>query len=282
MLKQFYILVFLLFSFPISASSIWHCAHPELCQLLNEIIQENKVQNFEVKNVVQLVGDPHEYEPTSEEIKHLIKVNNLIIGPIELNPWISKIIFQRPKNQSFKQIELSLKKEDLDLYVSGSKESLSHFWLYPKIYCEFKKSLITNLIKSGVPVTQITKCENNATEENLKAVLKKIDFPIIVTHDALSPLLKTLSGNPEKIISLKGSGHHEEINSTSVKKLYQALENKKVLWIKEKNINLPPNIANKMRASDLIVELDTSSTKDKFPFSVLLELESKIKLIVNR
>ena len=270
------------FSLTSLASTNWYCAHPELCNLFQEIIDENHMQDIEIHNVVQLFGDPHEYEPTSDEIKNLITVNNLIIGPKELNPWSTKINYQRIKNKSYKQIELKLSSDDLNLYKYSTKESLSHFWLYPKIYCKFKNEVTASLKSIGYSNLKQSSCENNEIENKLKIVLVKLNLPIIVTHDAISPLLKTLSPTSTNIISLKGSGHHEEINSSSIKSLYRALNKDKVIWIKEKNISIPSNILNKVRSSDVIIELDTSLTKRKSPFSVLNELEVKLTTLVNK
>jgi hypothetical protein len=270
------------FSLSTFARTSWYCAHPELCNLFQEIIDENHIQDIEIHNVVQLFGDPHEYEPTSDEIKNLIKVNNLIIGPKELNPWCSKINYQRIKNKSYKQIELNLSAEDLKLYKNATKESLSHFWLYPKIYCKFKNDAIVGLMSNGYSNLKQRSCVNTDIENKLKIALSKINLPIIVTHDALSPLLKTLSPYSDNIISLRGSGHHEEINSSSIKILYRALNKEKVIWIKEKNISIPSNILNKIRSSDVIIELDTSLTRRQSPFNVLNELEDKLTMLVNK
>ena len=282
MLKFILIASLIIFSVSSFATTDWYCAHPELCNLFQEIIDENNLQDLTVHNVVQLSGDPHEYEPKSDEIKHLIKVNNLLIGPLELNPWNSKINYQRIKNKEYKQIELNIGSEELKLYNFSTKEQLSHFWLYPKIYCKFKNDLSKILISYGNTKIKMISCNGNEVENKIKIALTNINLPIIVTHDAISPLLKTLSPASSNIVSLRGSGHHEEINPTSIKKLYKALNEKKVIWIKEKNINIPSNILNKIRSTDVIIELDTSATKRKTPFSVLNELEIKLTTIVNK
>jgi hypothetical protein len=279
-----YLIFFLLITLSISsnAKTNWYCAHPELCNLFQEIIDENQISDLAIYNVVQLSGDPHEYEPKSIEIKNLIKVNNLIIGPKELNPWSTKINYQRIKNKNYKQIELTLSTDDLKNYSYSTNESISHFWLYPKIYCKFKNSLITYLKNDDHPKLKISICDNSEIETKLKKTIANLHFSIIVTHDALVPLLKTLSPTTQNIVSLKGSGHHEELNSAAIKNLYKALSDKRVIWIKEKNISIPTNISNKIRANDLVIELDTSSTKRKSPFSVLTELEAQLASIANK
>ena len=129
-----------------SATLVLSCSHHELCQMAQKIVVENKLESkFHFQNLVNISGDPHEYEPTTTEIKNLINAPLLLTGPVELNPWAKKINFQRSKNSALKTISLYFNDNDLKIYPNVSSEILSHFWLYPNLFCEMKKHLASEL-----------------------------------------------------------------------------------------------------------------------------------------
>lgn len=266
-----------------NATNTFYCSHSELCKMVNIIVKENQLNDISAINLVNVTGDPHEYEPTSEEIKNLISAPTLITGPNELNPWIKKINYQRSKLKDVVTISLVFDKNILFLYSNASAEEISHFWLYPKVYCALKNKLESELKKVGFNLKNKKDCDFKKIEDQLKQALTRTIHPIILTHNALLPLLLNLDSNKTRpIIAIKGSGHHDEANSQTIKKMYDVLTNKKVVWILETGINLPPNIFNKIRSSDLVIKLDTANTKDEKPFSDLFELTNQLKLIAEK
>jgi ABC-type Zn uptake system ZnuABC Zn-binding protein ZnuA len=226
-------------------------------------------------------GDPHEFEPSANEIKKLLSADFLLAGPHELNPWIEKIGFQRKKLKKGETFTLKLDQKFLNLYIGGNHEALSHFWLYPKVFCDFKMQLDNRIIKDLAPSQKANNdfCqkEAEAIESDLKSTLSKINLPIILTHDALLPLLKTLAPNAQNVVAIKGSGHHTEATPQSVKFLYDALKSPRALWIVESGIHVPENILAKKRKNDFILELDTAHSKGQKYFQVLEELNLKLK-----
>lgn len=261
---------------PLFGSTI-SCSHDELCRLVQLIATENSLKDLTTESLINISGDPHEYEPSTAEIKSLLNTPFLLTGPNELNPWIKKINFQRSKNSALKTISLLFEKKHLDFYPKASPEALSHFWLYPKIYCSFKDQLESELKKSGLSVT-LKKCESASVEKELADVLIKIKKPIILTHDALLPLLLALDPK-HTIVAIKGSGHHEETGTDAIKKMYKALEVPSAVWIVEEGINVPQNILNKIRPSDQIIKIDTARSKQVAAFSILNELTQKLKTL---
>jgi ABC-type Zn uptake system ZnuABC Zn-binding protein ZnuA len=261
--------------FPASAGML-ACSHPELCKLAAVLADENHLRDLETKSLINMTGDPHEYEPSTAEIKALMSAPVLIIGPSELNPWIKKIHFQRSKNPALKTISLPFEKKMLDSYPKALAETLSHFWLYPKIYCAFKHQLTAELKKNGENVTE-KNCDSEKVEKELRTALLKIKKPLILTHDALLPLLASLAPG-EQIVAIKGSGHHQEAGIDAIKKMYQALEAPSVIWIVESGINVPQNILNKIRPTDFIIKIDTANSSNTKTFSVLTELAQKLTL----
>ena len=79
---------------------------------------------------------------------------------------------------------------------------------------------------------------------------------------------------------MKGSGHHEEANPASIKKMYDALRAPKVIWIIESGINIPQNISNKIRSNDIILKINTGESLDTDKtanFSILYQLAQKLR-----
>jgi len=267
------ILFYLGFS-PVFAETV-SCSHPELCKLVSTIAAENQISTLQTQILINMTGDPHEYEPSTAEIKSLLSTPFLVTGPSELNPWIKKINFQRSKSPSLKTISLLFEKKELEAYPRASAETLSHFWLYPKIYCAFKERLTLELQKAGQKVTS-KNCNASAVENELASQIKKTKAPLILTHDALLPLLTTLDPS-HVIVAIKGSGHHEEVGTDAIKKMYKALEAPQAIWIVETGIHVPSNILNKVRKNDIVIKLDTANSSSTAPFSVLNELILKLK-----
>jgi len=254
-----------------SAEKVIYCSHPELCRMINQLT------DTKTESLISISGDPHEYEPSITEIKKLIAAAILITGPSELNPWIKKVIFQRSKNLNIKTISAIFDQKDFQLYLGASPEAISHFWLYPKVYCALKNKMEVNLKNLQLILKTKSGCEFKKTEEQLQSVLLQIKKPIILTHDALLPLFLNLVNKSNiKIIAIKGSGHHEEANPNSIKNMYNALSAPSVIWIAETGINIPQNILNKMRPSDVVIKIDTGKSKSTEVFSVLNELSEKL------
>ena len=66
-----------------------------------------------------------------------------------LNPWIKKLNYQRSKFTGAKTITIPLTKTDIAYYPQATIEALSHFWLYPKIFCSFKAQLEKELLRAS-------------------------------------------------------------------------------------------------------------------------------------
>lgn len=115
---------------------------------------------------------------------------------------------------------------------------------------------------------------------DLKATIAKVKLPIVLTHDALLPLLESLNeDNQAVVVAIKGSGHHQETSPKSVKKLYDALKAPKVIWIEETGINVPKNILAKKRKEDMTLNIDTANSSTLKYFQILESLNEKLKAL---
>lgn len=247
------------------------CTHLEVCRLINMSAPDA----FNTKILVLTKGDPHEFEPSIDQIKELLNADILISGPLELNPWMKKIYYQRLKNIKLVTFSLKIHPAYIQKYGKDNLEALSHFWLYPDVFCDMKNQMI-NWIKNQLKIQKIQNaCNTKDIELKLTNVLSKTKSPIILSHDALYPLFKAYKSETLKVIPLKGSGHHDEVSPDTVKGLYNILKEKKVIWILEKNINIPANILSKVRPTDKVIEIETgisSTTEINSDFPVLSEL----------
>lgn len=276
-MKLTLIFILNLLSLDVFAGSTIFCSHAELCKMLNRIALENKIIDLKMYTLISISGDPHEYEPSITEIKSLISAPILLTGPNELNPWIKKINFQRSKSQALKTIGLTLNGSYNQFYPHASAETLAHFWLYPKVYCSLKSKLEAELIKLGYKLTAIKTCDADTAEKLLSNALAKLNRPVILTHDALLPLMNSLGNSKaHPIIAIKGSSHHEESGPQAVKKMYDALKAPRVIWVQEAGIHVPANVLNKIRSSDTLIKIDTAKSLDENPFSVLIELANQL------
>lgn len=277
-MKNLYLCVFFTAFFSLTSASAQElkvaCSHAELCLLAKNIAVEFN-EKISTETLVTMSGDPHEFEPTINELKSLISAPLLLVGPTELNPWIKKVQFQRAKNKNLTTVFLPLTPERKASYSHGSGEAFAHFWLYPKIYCEMKKELAQKLFKKEV---KDNSCETKAklVEEKLKSTLSKLTTPIVLTHDALWPLLQTYKPKELSIVAIKGSGHHEEATSESVKKLYTVLKSPKVIWLEETGIHVPSNVTSLKRKTDGTLKLDTAKSFEGTLFGTVEKLNAEL------
>lgn len=230
----------------------------------------NKIdKSIETEVLVDIKGDPHEFEPSSSEIKNFLNAKILITGPIELNPWIKKINYQRSKNSKLQTFNFSISEDLQKFYNSNNKEALSHFWLYPQIFCDFQKQLTTfNIFNKN---KNYVSCNSKDIELEISEAFKKIKNPIVMTHDALYPLFKKYVAKNINIINLKGSGHHEEISPIIIKEIYK-LSDPKIIWIIENNMAIPDALKNKIKNTDKKILIDTAKSSDTNDFSILKKL----------
>lgn len=268
-MKWLNILISIFFSTAVFAFNEVACSHEEICKLVQSIDSQTKT-----KVLVNIKGDPHEFEPSADEIKSFLSAPILIVGPIELNPWIKKIHYQRSKNPALKTYSFTLNPDISKFYQSDNKEALSHFWLYPRFFCDFKNQLFSFDLFSQIK--NKTKCELTNIEKLLESKLKNINQPIVLTHDALYPLLRKYTKAEIAIINLKGSNHHEEISPLAIKKIYQ-IKQQPIIWILEKNISVPDAIKTIIKNNDQKIYIDTAKSENPNEFAILATLLKEIK-----
>ncbi len=265
MLKNIFFLSVLLISFYSRAANQGVqrlCAHPQICNLVKELDPK-----IEISSAVVFVGDHHHFEPNPQDIKSLLSAKNLFHGPLALHPWLKMIIHQRSTNSELKNYPLQFSKDIKKNFPKASEEALAHFWLYGKTTCEFKEQY-AKLLDLTFNREQ---CLNDFAniESELKKYFKTHLSPIVLTHDALEPLFVSLGA---KIISLKGSNHHEEVSSLAIKKLLTETKAQKLTWILETGFQLPSSVQNQIQAKDHVIKIDTNGKYGQKTNAVLTEI----------
>jgi len=236
------------------------CTHPQVCNIVSTLVDFNEVQ-LEVG--VKPQADPHAHEISSSEIKKLTQADIVISPGLSLQHWIKTIKRKRKKTT---------------LVYKPSSNKKSHFWLYPNELCMALNYFSTELKKSIKIREDKSICRNQSLNKDVSVAFKKLkDKKIILTHDASEALFKEYN---LEVISLKGSGHHDEVDIRSLKmlnKIQKRNEPKNIVWIIEKGIHIPASVKAKMRKDEIVVHVDILGAFNHAPHQILSSLIKSIK-----
>ncbi len=226
------------------ANTEYSCSHIMVCALVKKAAIENNKQ-VKITSAFQINGDPHQFSASPKLVKKIIKLENLIVGPMELHPWLKNILKNSKENYTLLELPQSQKSK----YSKYSKETLAHFWLNKKDQCELQKQIELKLFN----INSEKNCSHELDTLNLKSIV------FVITHDSLRPLLERSGA---KTISLSGSDHHHEISTHEIKQVHMALKKyKNINWIIEKHMKLPSNIKSLIRSNDSVIHLETLPEK---------------------
>lgn len=200
---------------------------------------------------ISTVGDPHHIEPTSSEVKKMLNSDVLLSAPMQLHPWSQSVTTMRGQSNK-RTLEFETADAFKTVFKNASNEALAHFWLYPKIHCDYWHQFHAWLkIKSKPP-----KCPYLEIEKQLEQAASAIKLPIIISHDALVPLLRSWGIDA---YAIRGAGHHQEPGPAQLKALQKLLvKHEKVIWLVESRIHFPASIKTMQRAQDQKIDIDSS------------------------
>lgn len=263
------LLAFGLFTIAYSAKAQWLCTHPQLCQMVVDYYQEIQAPLPKLATAISAVGDPHHIEPSSAEIKAMTKTEVLLSADASLHPWSRPIVENRKNKKHLKTILFTTPVDYKQELKEASNEALAHFWLYPKIHCAYWQQFHRWL--NADETIKAPECPYRFLEEKLKLAAKRVTIPVILSHDALVPLLRSWGVDAHAI---RGSGHHEEPRPNELKKLQDLLKkHPKVLWIVESRIHFPNALKQMQRTSDKKLDLDTTGEFPKVGLAPLQRLD---------
>ncbi|MCP4912082.1 MAG: zinc ABC transporter substrate-binding protein [Oligoflexia bacterium] len=231
-------------------SNLIHCIHPQVCRLLLSSIPDVKFEEIRFGRM-----SDHSFQMTAAQMKKTFKAKILIIPPAKLFNWIPKLVKTRESQKGLRTIVLnSIIDTKMDIKHNHGEEALGHFWLDPESECEN-----INLIQQQFNIEMIVNpCnEINQIDKDWKKAAKKdlIDSLFLITHDALTPFFEKLS---IQHLALKGSGHHEPITPSQMKRIIRKIKSHKgkIIWIEEKGIKVPASMKKYIKKSDLLIKWD--------------------------
>lgn len=247
------------------------CSHPQICRLIewsypsDENSGESLVQS--AYPLEQIQGDPHHFEPSSRDIHGLLNAKILITPPLIMQPWLKAVVQRRERNNQ-KTLILSLEEWEKN-YPQASQEALAHFWLFPEGVCSAQKQIVSFLETThekyaGKSSQLDADCHelSNELEKVLSEYKEKVDRPIIISHDAITPHLKR---NGISYITIRSGGHGARINSRDMRSLEKTLKEagqEQLLWVNEHNIFENSQIRSKIRQQDKVLNLLTDGPID--------------------
>ncbi|PIP92478.1 MAG: hypothetical protein COW00_04185 [Bdellovibrio sp. CG12_big_fil_rev_8_21_14_0_65_39_13] len=237
------------------------CSHPQVCNLINDIAPELKATLPEAMN-----GDPHLYSPSPSSIKKYLNVDILIAAPLEMNPWIERIVSMRTKQNKKSYI---LKHKNWSK-LKVSKESMAHFWLSIDSLCD-SRSQISTFLDSKDSACPYLNFQKELTLElgNWKNSL------FILSHDALTTLLKI---HELEALPIESGGHDREINSRTMKNLAKLTQTSRtIIWIEEPPMHFPSQVLKSKKPNDIFLRINIVGEIGHSPTQVLSDFLTALK-----
>ncbi|MGB0453060.1 MAG: hypothetical protein ACPGJV_05035 [Bacteriovoracaceae bacterium] len=243
--------------------------HPQLKLLVDEALSDLKLKDYQSQNLISIQGDPHHFEPPLSSIKKVLASKNLVAPPYEVFPWMKSIEIKRKRDSKLKSLGLEKSFNERlpkyrKLYPTMNDHQLAHFWLIPEVGCDFYNEIINFLNSSNKDSS--TKCpyQIDTLKKRIKNILSNKNFTLILTHDAVYPLLSHFSWNHTLVI--KESHHGNQVRATDLKTLYKLTHKKSskpIVWILEKNMPLSARIRRRIKEADIILKVDSPGLKSK-------------------
>ncbi len=148
-----------------------------------------------VKNITPAGSEPHEYEPTQQQIIDIQNADLLLYNGAGLESWTTKVEQANPKPKSI--LELSKSFELSELEEDGKKVQDPHIWLSPNNYIRMAKFVNTTL-------------QQNQSKDN-QAIIQKNTESLILRLETLSNNFKSKL-NPANCKNTKFVTNHEAFN----------------------------------------------------------------------
>lgn len=184
-------------------------------------------EKVDVSVIIPSGVEPHDWEPTVQDIENLKKANMVIINGAGLEPWISKLVSANPDVivvDSSKNIKLIQKNE-------GANMTDPHIWLDPILVKTQVQNIADGLIKIDPKNADYYQQNANQYKAKLDLLDNKIrtdlagcnkkDF--LAFHDAFSYFSKEYRLNQNTIVG--GLNPEAEPTAKTLEELTQKAEN---------------------------------------------------------
>lgn len=265
------------------------CSHPQVCRLIDWMYPNQSIST--IFPIGEIAGDPHHFEPSPSDLRGLLDQKVLITAPIPLQPWVRGVVRQRARNSEARTLTLNTSEIEKK-YKSSTRESLAHFWLFPDAICsmanQIHKFIGQEQEELELHINKEINCDalNQRIASSFKNYREKKNYPVVITHDALTPLFQE---HDVEHLTLRSSGHGDRVNSRHIRRLENLIgksEETPLVWIEEDQIFKNPQIQARKREMDITLNLTTDGPvnyqqKDKQGDDFLLPLK-QLKGFLNK
>lgn len=229
---------------------------------------------IKVTNITPAGSEPHEYEPTQQQIIDINQSDLLFANGAGLESWTSKLAEGNTSPKAL--LELSKSFELSEIEEEGKKIQDPHIWLSPKNYIKMAKLVSTSLQQNQSQTNQVL-IENNTRdliqklevlESKYKAKLspnncKKTKF--VTNHEAFNYLAKDYG---LEALSISGLSTEAEPSAKELVDLSEIIKSNNIKYV------LTETIANPKLAQTLAKEVGIT-TLEMNPLEGLTEAEIK-------
>lgn len=209
----------------------------------------NLDSQIDVINLVPKGVEPHDYEPTPQDIVNITKADLLIYNGNGLEPWVDDFLLTK-EGKKIRTLNIS---HELEQFENLDKND-PHFWLDPLI----AKQIVTIISKelSQISPTLSDTIQSNMTNyvaelgnlhnEYLLGLSNCKQNKIIVSHDAFEYLAKRYHF---EVISISGVTPEEEPSPKRLAEIIELAKEEDIKYIFYESL-VSPNLAN-MIASEV-------------------------------
>jgi zinc transport system substrate-binding protein len=229
--------------------------------------------NDTVTNITPAGSEPHEYEPTTVQIRDIYESKLFVFNGAGLDPWADKIQENLGKT-GVKTVNMSSKFNILNSVEASEKGNQDpHIWLSPSMYKQQVEVIRDQLVTMTTNSTNKNIYNNNADlllkdltklETEFKTRLSKCDKKEIMTsHDFLQYLARDYGFS---VVSINGLSPDREPSSLELAETTKLIRDKKIKYIFTETLASPKlaqTIAAETGAQNLILNPLEGLTKDE-------------------
>jgi zinc transport system substrate-binding protein len=212
---------------------------------LQFLAQEIGKDLVEVKNITPAGSEPHEYEPTQQQIIEISQSDILLSNGAGLESWTSKL----SQGNTVPKIALELSKsfQLSEIEEEGQKIQDPHFWLSPKNYSKMAKVISTTL-QQGQTIQNQTVIQNNTNslvqkletlDNNYKTKLNSTNCnnnKFVTNHDAFNYLAKDYG---LEALSISGLSPEAEPTTKELADLSETIKTNNIKYVLTETIASP-------------------------------------------
>ncbi len=225
----------------------------------------------DVKNITPLGAEPHDYEPTPQDIVRIQESSLLIVNGAGFEPWLDKIRSDlREKHTVVEAVSESL--FFLNLNKEGKTIVDTHVWLSPNLAI----TIANNTFKALIKIDPKNESYYNKNYVALSIKLDKLDKEyqkglasckskdIIVSHAAFGYLAETYGLNQVPIAGLSQDEEPSPADMAEVTKFARENNVKYIFFETLVSPKLSETIANEVGAKTLVLDPIEGLSDDDF------------------